>query len=98
MFNSLKPGEAERAIEVFAKNSLIKGELVNSLQSQAKTLITPSNPILGFEFIQEENVGQSVKRLTYILKTTDQPLVWNFSFYKPGAVWVPLRVTFVGEF
>ncbi|MEO5801999.1 MAG: hypothetical protein ABIR24_00595 [Verrucomicrobiota bacterium] len=99
MFKSFKPGEVERAIDAFAKNSLIRPELVDQWKSQTKTVLTlnPEKAILGFEFIQEQNVGESVKRLSYVLKLADRPLYWNFTFYKPAGSWVPLRMAFTEE-
>ena len=84
MFKSFKPGEIERAIEIFAKDSLVKPELVDSLQSQASTDLPPDNSILGFEFIEEQNMGQSIKRLTYILKTKEEPFVWAVFLLQTG--------------
>lgn len=98
MFASFKPGEIERSIETFAKGSLIPSEYVDQLKSHAQTVFSPERKILGFEFIQEQNIGASVKRLTYVLKTSDEPFAWNFLFYKPADVWLPLRMTFADDF
>jgi hypothetical protein len=98
MFTSFKPGEIERAIDTFAKDSLIRPEVVDLLKSQAKNVLVPEKKILGFEFIQEQNVGESIKRLTYVLKIADRPLYWSFSFYKPESTWAPLRFSFSDEY
>ncbi|MEO6184082.1 MAG: hypothetical protein ABIP71_13470 [Verrucomicrobiota bacterium] len=97
MFKSFAPGKSEFAIDAFGKDSLMSPQLIDQIKSQAKTILTPEKTILGFEFIQEQSVGQSVKRLTYVLKLADRPLYWNFSFYKPTNAWVPLRMIFVEE-
>lgn len=97
MFKSFAPGKIEMAIDVFAKDSLIPKQIVDQTKSQAKTTITPDKAILSFEFVQEQNVGESVKRFTYVLKLADRPLYWNFTFYKPTTAWVPLRINFVEE-
>jgi hypothetical protein len=98
MFASFKPGEMDLALDVFSKKSFIPSEMIDSLKSQVRTVISGDRKILGFEFVQEQNVGESVKRLTYILKLNDQPLFWSFSFYKPVDIWVPLKINLVQEF
>jgi hypothetical protein len=97
MFNSFQPGQIEMAIDAFAKDSLVPPSLVDQVASQAKNVLTPERTILGFEFVQEQNAGESVKRLTYVLKLNDRPLFWNFSFYRPTNEWVPLRLYFSEE-
>src|SRR5688572_6194261 len=82
MFKSFTPGQIEFAIEAFGKDSLIPQQIVDQTKSQAKTVLTLDKPITGFEFVQEQNVGESVKRFSYVLKLSDRPLYWNFTFYK----------------
>ena len=98
LLKSFTPGEMNLALETFAKNSLIKPELVDSLQTQMSVEFTLENPVIGSEFLQEQNVGQSLKRLTYVVKTAKEPFFWTFSFYKPESRWVSLSVTFTREF
>jgi hypothetical protein len=97
MFKSFVPGKIEPAIDAFAKDSFISRQLADQIGSQMKTMLTLDRPIVGFELIGEQNVGGSVKRLSYILKLSDRPLFWNFSFYKPTNAWVPLRFYFSEE-
>jgi hypothetical protein len=88
----LKPGETELAIETFADGSLMKSKSVDQVTSQARVLLPTERKILGFEFVGEQNIGTSVKRLTYVVKTDEQPLSWIFLFYKPDATWLPMRL------
>lgn len=97
MFNSFQPGQIETAIDAFAKDSLVPRQIVDQVSSQAKSVLTPDKTILGYEFVEEQNAGQSVKRLTYVLKLEDRPIFWNFSFYRPTNEWVPLRMYFFEE-
>lgn len=98
MFKSFAPGKIEMAIDVFAKDSLIPRQTVDQTKSQTKTILTPDKAILGFEFVQEQNVGESVKRLSYILKLSDRPVFWTFSFYKPESIWIPVNIAFSSEY
>jgi len=97
MFKGFAPGRLEFAIDAFGKDSLIPKNIVDQAKSDAKTVITLERPIIGFEFIQEQNVGESVKRFSYMLKLSDRPLFWNFTFYKATNAWLPLRMNFVEE-
>ena len=92
LLSSIKPGQIELAIGAFAKDSLMPDVEVDRLESQADTLLPGERTVLSFEFISEQTFGTSVKRLVYILKTNDQPLVWHFWYYKPNGKWLPLRV------
>ena len=97
MFKAFKPGEMELALDAFAKDSLVPKNIVSQAKSDAKAAITLETPIIGFEFLQEQNVGESVKRFSYVMKLSDRPLYWNFTFYKQTNAWVPLRMSFVEE-
>src|SRR5688500_11995006 len=68
MFKAFKPGEIELAIDAFAKDSLVPKNIVAQAKSDTKTAVTLESPIIGFEFLQEQNVGESVKRFSYVLK------------------------------
>ncbi len=88
MVAALQPGNLDQAIDAFAKNSVMRPELVDQMKAQVRAALPGEKKVLGFEFIEEINFGQSVKRLTYVLKTADQPLVFRFTFYKPGGSWL----------
>jgi len=42
---------------------------------------------IGFEFISQSKVGESLVKLTYIEKTEKHALPWSFYFYKTPAGW-----------
>lgn len=42
---------------------------------------------IGYEFVSEKKVGQSVVRLTYLEKTEKHALPWMFVFYKTPTGW-----------
>lgn len=43
---------------------------------------------VGFEFIEQKKVGNSLIRVVYLQKTEKQALPWVFYFYKPSTVWL----------
>jgi hypothetical protein len=98
MLASFKSGTIQDSLDTFAKDSLIPKEYFDQLRSRARSVFSPERKILGFEFIEEQNIGASVKRLTYVLKTADEPFTWTFVFYKPGNDWLPLRLSFIDDF
>ena len=98
LFNSFAPGKIEISIDTFARNSLIPTPSVDELKAQTRLFLKPENKILGYEFLGEQNTGQSIKRLTYILKTAERPLMWTFTFYKPESEWVLWRMILSDDF
>jgi hypothetical protein len=43
---------------------------------------------VGYEFVGEKKVGESILRLVYIEKTAKHALPWMFLFYKAPSGWV----------
>jgi hypothetical protein len=97
LLKALKPGEMELAVEKFADKSLITPQAVDDIQSQIRAFLPADRKILGFEFLGEQNIGTSTKRLSYIVKTDKQPLGWTFTFYKPSGTWLPLRLVILDD-
>ncbi len=61
-----------------------------ALQSKAQRdrLGTRYGKSIGYEYIGEKRVGESLLRLTYIEKTTKHAMPWVFYFYKSPSGWV----------
>ena len=55
--------------------------------SQLPSLLQRFGSAAGWEFIRQEQVGESLFRLTYIAKNEKIPLRWYFLFYRSGAGW-----------
>ena len=70
--------------------TILRQQTQNSLQIFGK--------ILGHEFLSEKQIGSSIVRLVYILKSEKGPTVWEFYFYKPKDSWFLAKVTFNDHF
>lgn len=44
--------------------------------------------VIGHEFIQEEKIGDSLIKITHIVKFEKHPMRWTFFFYKGNDGWV----------
>jgi hypothetical protein len=68
--------------EVDLQNVLLKS------QQQRDELGPRYGKTIGFEFIGQKRLGESLVRLTYIEKTERHALPWMFHFYKTRNGWV----------
>lgn len=57
--------------------------------SQKMTMIEPRyGQTLGYDFVREEIVKDTVLRLIYIQKRERHLIRWRFIFYKPNNMWI----------
>jgi hypothetical protein len=59
-----------------------------TLQSQREAYPERFGKTVGYEFIGQRKLGESLVRLAYIEKTERRALPWLFHFYKTRAGWV----------
>ena len=59
-----------------------------TLQSQREAYPDRFGKTVGYEFIGQKKLGESLVRLAYIEKTERRALPWLFHFYKTRAGWV----------
>lgn len=50
--------------------------------------------MLGYEFVDEERIGESLVRLTYMAKYQRNPAVVYFTWYKPQDRWIIIDMKF----
>ena len=55
MVAALQPGNLDQAIDAFAKNSVMRPELVDQMKAQVRAALPGEKKVLGFEFIEETN-------------------------------------------
>jgi hypothetical protein len=94
-------GNIDQGYDDLFKGSFIvqtKTQQIDYLKSQTKAGLPLYGSLLGFDFVTEVPFGSSVKRLVYILKTENHPLVWDFYFYCPKDTWFLSTVTFNDQF
>ena len=75
-----------------------KPQAMTVLRQQTQNGLQIFGKILGHEFLNEKEIGSSIVRLVYILKSEKGPTVWEFYFYKPRDSWFLAKVTFNDQF
>ena len=79
------------AFEAMKPYALVTGAEFDSLslasKSQRDQFGSRYGKTIGFEFISQTRVGESLIRLTYIEKTEKHALPWVFYFYKTPTGW-----------
>jgi hypothetical protein len=65
-----------------------KPQDIVTLKSKIKMAMELYGSPLGFEKIHEEDLSPSLKRLVYLQKFEQYPVVWEFYFYKPKDTWI----------
>ena len=56
-------------------------------EKQLKLVGKRYGSFIGYEFIKQENISNSLRKFTYISKCENHPLVWTFIFYKANKKW-----------
>lgn len=100
-FLMTQKGDISEAYDELLKGSNIrtaKPQVVDLIKRQTESALPLYGDIIGFEKIREEKVGTSILRLVYVLKLEKAPIVWEFYFYKPKAVWFLGNIIFNDQF
>ena len=93
---SVAAGDADKALDALARGSLLETQpkQLEVLKTQIKAGVGLYGKYLGVELIHEKTFGKSVVSLTYLMKFEQNPLVWNFVFYRPQDQWLTSWVLF----
>ena len=93
-------GEVDQSCDEIFLNSPIResSEKVNLIKGQIKSGIGLYGKQLDYEFIKEQEYGNSIVRLVYISKAEKLPLTWEFYFYKASSDWKLINLTFNDRF
>ena len=97
----LQQGSIGTAYDQLFKGSNIavdRPHVVTLLMQQTQAGLASYGKVLGYEIVHEEQLGSSVVRLVYFLKSEKAPTTWEFYFYKPKSAWFLVNVTFNDQF
>ncbi len=90
--------EYEKAIDVIRPHMpLPKHEidaLAYNIRQQAPTILERFGEPIGSELVCQQNIGTSLKRVTYVQKHEKHALLWLFDFYRPNEKWIVNAFTF----
>lgn len=88
--------EVDKSYDELFSNSLIasKSQMVKLQKENTWTVLNTYGKLLDYEFVKQQEYGDSVVRLVYVLKSEQIPLIWEFYFYKPVSDWTLVNITF----
>lgn len=75
-----------------------KPQALAALKQQTLGGLPIFGKVLGYEFVLEEQLSESVVRYLYFLKLEKMPTTWEFYFYKPKSQWVLVNIMFTDQF
>jgi hypothetical protein len=97
----VQKGDANTAYDQLFVGSSIptdKPQALTVLKQQTQAGLPLYGKILGYEFVLEEQLSESVVRYLYFMKAEKMPITWEFYFYKPKSQWVLVNVMFNDQF
>ncbi len=68
--------------------------LANQISTQWPIIDQRFGESTGYEFVQEERIGDSFIRYYYLHKFQNHAIYWQLTFYKPEDSWLVNEVTF----
>jgi hypothetical protein len=95
-FAGIMDNKTEQAYDRLMKTSNIREnkEAYENLKEQTIKAMDVYGKPVGVEFIRQQDYGQSLIRLVYILKFKQAPLMWEFYYYKPAKEWKLVNIKF----
>ena len=88
--------EVDKSYDELFSNSLIasKAQMVKLQKENTWTILNMYGELLSYDFVKQQNYGDSVVRLVYVLKCEQVPVIWEFYFYKPVSDWTLVNIAF----
>ena len=85
-------GDIEGGLKAFRHLTIIPtaefDAMLGQIPVQLPGMTTRFGPSMGYEFIKEDKIGESMARLTYIHKFEKHAMRWYFYCYKSKSGWV----------
>jgi hypothetical protein len=82
-----KTGPNEALTRLLASNKYITTKDVNEVSKQLEEQVSEMGDLQGIEKLKEVSYGDGIVRLAYLVKYSQQPVRFNFTFYQPGNGW-----------
>ena len=93
----LGKNEPDAALDnLFAGSGMaeLKPQAITAMKSQVKVALGLYGKMTGFEKISETEFSPSLKRITYLQKFEQYPVIWEMYFYKIKDKWVVNQIFF----
>jgi hypothetical protein len=72
----------------------LKPQAITAMKSQVKVALGMYGKMIGFEKIGETAFSPSLKRMTYLQKFEQYPVIWEMYFYRNKNQWVVNQIFF----
>lgn len=87
-FDTYKKSGAKTALtRLLASNKYISTKDVDEVSNKLEQQVLEMGDLQGIEKLKEVSYGQGIVRLAYLVKYSQQPVRFNFTFYQPGNGW-----------
>ena len=87
-FDTYKKSGAKNALtRLLASNKYISTEDVDEVSNKLEQQVLEMGDLQGIEKLKEVSYGQGIVRLAYLVKYSQQPVRFHFTFYQPGNGW-----------
>jgi hypothetical protein len=94
----LQKGQAAAVYPKLFEGSNIPSVQAQSLMRQTQTTLSPLGRVLGYDLVREEQFGQSLIRLVYLMRLERHVTIWEFYYYRPANRWFLAEVNFSHKF
>jgi len=94
----LGKGQVAAAYARLFEGSNIGRDQAQAIRRQTESTLTPLGRILGYDLIREEQFGQSLTRLVYLLRSERHATLWELYYYRPGNRWFLAEINYSQKF
>jgi hypothetical protein len=95
---TLGKGQVAAAYARLFEGSNIGPEQAQAIRRQTESTLAPLGRILGHDLIREEQFGQSLTRLVYLLRSERHATLWELYYYRPGNRWFLAEINYSQKF
>lgn len=90
----LRKGQLGPAYAKLLEGSNIGRDQAQGIQRQTAATLQPLGRVLGYDLIREEQFGQSLTRLVYLLRSERHLTLWELYYYRPASRWFLAEINF----
>jgi hypothetical protein len=88
---ALQGGQLDTAVDGLVRDSPMlqgKPQELEVMKNQTKSMLPIYGPMLGFENVKDQAVGDSLIYLVFLARHEKHPISWRFVFYKAKDRWL----------
>lgn len=100
-FTEVAEGKISQAIDhLYVSNPIVmqRAQELTLLKQQLGNIEPLYGAFLGTEAVHFEQLSDSLVRIVQIVKYEQQPVTWEFYFYKPKQAWIVSQALFTDQF